>query len=121
VDAGPEDDQNKVLKESKMNEKQAIQAGYSFSGAYSYDKEEMKDRAKEERCKGNKAIVVNCPPDRLSRGHRGMGYCVYFIKSDANKKAEVAEAKANHLRNLQSQLDKARAEVERLEKEIAGL
>jgi predicted HAD superfamily phosphohydrolase YqeG len=41
-----------------MNERQARDAGYSFTGHYSRNKEEAKEYAKELRSNGNKAIVV---------------------------------------------------------------
>ncbi len=77
-----------------MNEKQAVQKGYVFTGAYSHDKEEMKARAAAERAKGNKACVMDVPASPLSRGSRGMGYSVYFIESEANKQAQEAKQRA---------------------------
>lgn len=81
-----------------MNERQAEKAGYSFYGAFSWDKEEMKYAAQGLRAKGNKAIVVNVPPNPLSRGNHGMGYSVYWIQSETNAKAE-AEVQAERKRN----------------------
>ena len=82
-----------------MNKRQAEKAGYSFHGAYSWDKEEMKHKAQELRNKGNKAMVVNTPQSPFSRRHHGMGYSVYWIQSEANANAE-AEAQAERKRNL---------------------
>jgi len=80
-----------------MNERRAEEMGYSFHGAYSHDKEEMKLRAKELRDSGNKAVVVNIPPNPLSRGHHGMGYSVYWIESsknaEARRKAQIEDYK----------------------------
>ena len=72
-----------------MKEKQAIEKGYRFSGVYSHDKEEVKNRIAEEKVKGNKAVLVNKPPSRYSRGHHGMGYSMYVIESEENKKKIV--------------------------------
>lgn len=77
-----------------MNKKQVIQKGYHFHGAYSHDKEEMKQRAVELRDQGNKAIVVDTPPNPLSCGYHGMGYSVYWIESEENiQKRKQAQAK----------------------------
>ena len=38
-----------------------IEKGYKYTGVYSHDKEEVKQRAKEERKKGNFAQVVRIP------------------------------------------------------------
>jgi len=67
-----------------MNERQAEQKGYRFHGAYSHHKEEMKQQAAELRTQGNKAVVVDTPPSKYSRGHSGMGYSVYWIESEKN-------------------------------------
>jgi len=104
-----------------MNERQARQAGYSFTGCYSHDKEEMKARAKEERAKGNKAIVVNVPTSKLSRGYHGMGYSVYFIESEENKEQKRLEIKANRIKNLERKLAEAELEVVEIKAELEGL
>jgi len=67
-----------------MNVRQAQQKGYHFHGAYSNDKEEMKQRAAELRTQGNKAVVADTPSSSLSRGFHGMGYSVYWIESEEN-------------------------------------
>ena len=86
-----------------MTERQARQQGYSFHGAYDHDKDVIKRRAAELRAQGNKAVVVNVPPNPLSRGYHGMGYSVYWIESEANiekRNAEDSQNKRNNLRNL---------------------
>jgi len=80
-----------------MNERQAEEAGYHFTGAYSHDKEEMKAQAKQEREKGYLAIVVNCPPNPLSRGHHGMGYSVYHKETPELTVRLKAEKEAKEL------------------------
>jgi hypothetical protein len=91
---------NRGRREQIMNERKAHQMGYNFHGAYSHNKEEMKQRALELRKQGNKALVVNEPPNPLSRGHHGMGYSVYWIESEENIR----------LRN-QAKAERARAEL----------
>jgi hypothetical protein len=63
---------------NNMNEKQAMEKGYGFTGAYSHDKDEMKTRLEEYKKVGYKGAVVSIPPNPLSRGHHGMGYSVYI-------------------------------------------
>lgn len=102
-----------------MNEKQAIQASYSFSGFYSRDKEEAKERAAEERAKGNKAMVVT----KVSKGrvYNTTGYSVYLIESETNKQAKIKANRQAHIKNLEAQLQKAKAEVIRLNTLLAEL
>lgn len=112
-----------IEMENDMNERQAEKAGYSFTGSFSWDKEEMKQRAKELRDKGNKAIVVNCPPNPLSRGHHGMGYSVYWIQSEANREVEAkaeAERKRNRLIKERSELMRRISEIDNLLWEISS-
>ena len=104
-----------------MNEVHARQKGYCFTGAYSHDKEEMKERAKAERAKGNKAVVVNEPPSKYSRGSRGMGYSVYFIESETNKMLREAQTKAIKIHQLKTKLQEAKYLVMQLEDELAKL
>jgi predicted RNA-binding protein YlxR (DUF448 family) len=71
-----------------MTEKQAEKNGYNFTGSYSHDKEEQKNEAKKIREQGFKACVVNNPPSRYSRSHRGMGYSVYAEKKYFDEKVK---------------------------------
>ncbi|MBU1621767.1 MAG: hypothetical protein KKD77_21975 [Gammaproteobacteria bacterium] len=75
-----------------MNVKQAIEKGYSLTSAYSHNKEEIKTKIIEEKKKGNKAVLVNIPPSKYSRGYHGM-YIMYIIKSPANIKYELNKKK----------------------------
>jgi len=89
-----------------MNEKQAKEKEYHFHGAYSHYKEEMKQKAAELRAQGNKAIVVDTPPSKYSRGYSGMGYSVYWIESEENKQGgEQARLKQEKL-NLMAEREK---------------
>ncbi len=100
-----------------MNERQAMKLGYVFSGNFSWDKEEMKLRAKELRVLGNKAVVVTIPPNPLSRSHHGTGYSVYWIQSEANRAAEakaVAEQKRNRLLDERDKLFRRIEEIDKL-------
>jgi len=104
-----------------MKKEQAMQNGYQFSGVYSWDKDEVKARIKEERKKGNKAILVTVPPNKLSRGHHGTGYSMYIIKSDENVKAEKILKIKSDIVNLEEMLKKKRLEATELEKRITTL
>jgi hypothetical protein len=111
-----------INKRSKaMNKRQAQQKGYVFTGAYSHDKEEMKERAAKERAKGNKAMVVDEPPSKYSRGSRGMGYSVYFIESETNKLLRETKAKAIKIYQVKTKLEELRYLVKLLEDELANL
>lgn len=68
--------------------------GYSYRGIYSRSREEMKERAIQERAKGFYAVVVTIPDSPYSRGTIGVGYSVY-TKPTAKKLTEIeAEKKA---------------------------
>lgn len=102
-------------------EQKAMEAGYSFTGAYSHDKEEMKKRAEEERAKGNKVMVVNCPPNPLSRGYHGMGYSVYFIESEANKEAKRKALRENEISRLKAEETKLLARLDEIKIKLSAL
>ncbi len=71
-----------------MNERQAEQEGYQFTGHYSHDRNEQKANAKKIREEtGYSAIVVNTPTSKLSRGSHEMGYSVYAEKKYFLKKS----------------------------------
>ena len=102
-----------------MNEKQAVAKGYSFNGAYSRDKEVIKIRIEDEKKKGNKAVLVTIPVNKLSRSaNRAPGYSMYVIKSEANKKAEAIENATRKVTNLELVIEKHRQELSRLENEL---
>ena len=101
-----------------MNKRQAEAAGYEFTGAYSWDKEEMKAAAAAERAKGNRAVTVDMAPSKLSRGYHGTGYSVYIIKSEANIAAEAVERHDRKVASLQAGIAKKKAELESLEAEL---
>ena len=110
-----------------MNEKQAIQSGYDYTGLFSYNKEEMKAEAAKLRQIGNKAVVVTIPPNKYSRGHHGTGYSVYWMECPANiaiRKLQEKNQKMNQLRNaladLERKADEIRNQMEALKIEIGG-
>jgi len=76
-----------------MNKRQAINEGYVFTGAYSRDKNEMKERAKKMRQDGYLAVVVDVPPDKLSRGYGGGGYSVYAKPTEKKIQEKAAYEK----------------------------
>lgn len=85
-----------------VSEKQARAQGYEYHGAYERygGLEKIKERAKELRKQGNKAMVVYVPDSKYSRGGGGGGHAIYWIESEANKAVRKAEAKAQRLRIL---------------------
>jgi len=83
-----------------MNEKQAQQKGYSFTGDYERDKEELKERANEYKKQGYKVVICTVPDSPLSRGGVGVGYSIhaeekYFIDREVKK----IEIKLSHIDN----------------------
>jgi len=93
-----------------MNWKQAKEKGFDFTGIFSWDKEEVKNRAKQIRGKGYKCYLVSEPPDPLSRGHHGTGYSVYAEpKYELDKQAEDIKLRISRhqaiLDNLKTQYD----------------
>ncbi len=61
-----------------MNEKQAREKDYTYTGCYSHDKEELKTKKKERFTdKGYRAVIVTVPHNPLSRSNYGTGYTIY--------------------------------------------
>jgi hypothetical protein len=73
-----------------MNKQQAINAGYVFTGAYSRDKNEMKERAGKIKQDGYLTVVVEEPKDKLSRGYGGRGYSVYAKPTEKKLQEKAA-------------------------------
>lgn len=108
-----------------MNEKQANEKGYHFQGSFSHFKDEMKTKVAELRQAGNKAIVVNTPPSKYSRGHHGMGFSVYWIESAENRanryeadRLRKTEALLNEWQKLSVRIDEIKKELSNLEKPV---
>lgn len=60
-----------------MREKQAEEKGYRYTGSYERSKEKIKEELKEYKEQGYKAVIVEVPDSKLSRGYGGMGYSIY--------------------------------------------
>jgi len=60
-----------------MNERQARDKGYIFTGAYKRSREELAPRVAELKTAGYKAVIVTVPDSPLSRGGVGTGYSIY--------------------------------------------
>ncbi len=60
-----------------MNEQQARDIGYSFTGIYERNKDDVTQRLNDMREMGYKAVIVTVPDSPLSRGTVGTGYSVY--------------------------------------------
>jgi hypothetical protein len=110
-----------ILQLNEMTEQDARAQGYEFSGAYSNDKAEMKERAKKEKANGNKAIVVNVPTSKLSRGSKAMGYSVYVLKSEKNKTDEHNERKQSKLNQLEAEKKRLLDKIKEIDSEISEL
>jgi hypothetical protein len=86
----------------KMNEKQAMNEGLSFTGIYSWDKEKVQQRIKEERIKRPKARIVQVNTDN--------GYSAYADnKYDAYR---TIEDTARIVENVDSRLAQAKKKYE---------
>ena len=81
-----------------MNEKQAIDKGYGFSGVYSHDKDEVKERILTEKKLGNKAVIVT--KKSCGRGYDTVGYSMYVILSPENEKAKKINFIESRIKNL---------------------
>jgi hypothetical protein len=115
-----------------MTERDATRDGLSFTGHYSHDKEGVKANAKIIRDAGLRAIVVNVPTNKLSRGSHAMGYSVYAEPAyfqAVEKRRKWEEAKRNiesgayvaRIDELKAQLDKASADYVTAAVLLAGL
>ena len=107
-----------------MNEVQAKREGLSFTGSYSHEKGKQKDDAKIIRDSGFRAIVINCPPSRLSRGSHGMGYSVYAEKAYFENKNLIANKKKladipSEIKSLEEKYMEDLKELEEKEKNLA--
>lgn len=98
-----------------MNKRQAENAGYTFTGVYSFNKEEVKLRAKEERKLGNKAITVFIP------GTRQDGWSCYHIVSDENKKKAKIEFLHSKISALNNKKALLRDEISCINKELIDI
>ncbi len=96
-----------------MNKQQALNEGYTFQGCWvrSWKKEEAKDRAKQLRKEGNKAVVIS------DQG----GFGVYWIESEANKQAKRELAKHNAIIAAQKKVERLTAELETARQELDAL
>lgn len=99
-----------------MNEKQAAGKGYSFTGTYSFDKEEVKEAAKLIRTAGYKAITVTVPFSKLSRGGGGEGYSVYAERRYFTDR--MIERCKNSLAGIASRLSRAKEDYKEAVSEI---
>jgi hypothetical protein len=60
-----------------MNERQANEKGYSYTGIYARYKNEVQVRLDKIRSNGYRAVMVTVPDSPYSRGVIGVGYSVY--------------------------------------------
>jgi len=102
-----------------MTKNEAIKNGYTFTGHYGWDKEAIKEIAKHERKKGNKAVTV------FERGQRQDGYSVYIIKSDENIRLDKIEILERNIKNRENDIESkeialntARAELQNIKHDL---
>jgi hypothetical protein len=108
------------MRGTTYHERKALQDGYTRQGAYSWNNEEMKQRAAELRKRGNKAKVIYIPADPLSRSGGG-GYAVMWIESEVNKAERIRVDKLRRLNQKIATRDRMKAELDALQVEIDAL
>jgi hypothetical protein len=114
-----------------MNEKQATEKGYRYTGIYSRDIEEVKNtRDVRFRDKGYKAVLVTKKDSAYSRGPRGVGYSIYAEeKYFVDLKKQMLKTRLltipAELVSLQAEFEQAQkklyAEAENLQTELKAL
>ena len=113
-----------------MNEKQAQEQGYRFTGIYTRYIEDTKIRAKEIRAKGYKAVTVTVPDSPYSRGTIGRGYSVYAEKRYGwDKSIVILEKRLSNIgmekmrawERYQKELEEIIADKLRIEKQLIDL
>jgi prefoldin subunit 5 len=60
-----------------MNEQQAREKGYEYTGYYERFKDKLTDKLEAIRKAGFKAVIVTVPDSPYSRGIVGVGYAIY--------------------------------------------
>jgi len=104
-----------------MNARQAQDAGYVFTGIYSWDHKEVKARAAELRKQGNKALTIYEPASKYSRSSSGGGYSVYWIESEKNKAIRLDASRKRQIENLKRQAQELRNQLAEVELHISEL
>jgi archaeosine-15-forming tRNA-guanine transglycosylase len=104
-----------------LNESQARQQGYDFTGHYDTDRGKMTQRAAELRREGNKAVVVSVPRNPLSRGTHATGYSVYWIESDVNREKRLYTLREQKIARLSAERDARLREAVELDEQIAAV
>ena len=100
-----------------MNERQAREAGYEYTGVFewTYNKEKVKARQDDLKKQGYKSVIVTVPADPLSRGGRGGGLFLYaekkyFVDQETKellgRLGRIEGEKAYALKEYQTQLTK---------------
>jgi hypothetical protein len=115
-----------------MNEKQAKERGYHFTGNYERRKEDLNSELEKLRSEGFKAVMVIVPDSPYSRGIVGVGYSIYAEKKyfDTREKVELmtrlgyvdrekARALAEYQKTVSEIETKAKRDADRL-RELGG-
>lgn len=105
-----------------MTKNQAEKKGYSYTGVYSRDMDNVKARIVEEKAKGNRAVLVTEPISKYSRSaNRAPGYSMYVIKSAANLRAEGIERCKARAAHIECEMEKHRQELKRLGDQLTAV
>lgn len=113
-----------------MNEKQAEEKGYNFTGIYEFDEVPVKDKLEKIRQSGYKAVMVMVPGSSLSRGGPRRGYSVYAEnkyftdkeKIDLRKRlAHISPRKLTAWENYQKESDEISEDERKMGVRLAQL
>jgi hypothetical protein len=111
-----------------MNEINARERGYRYTGFYSRSHDEMIEKRDSIRVKGYKAVLVTIPDNPLSRGIVGVGYSVYVdsnyvrderIKDLTNRLAQIPGERAFALKEYNEVVAKIDAQQKWIEEDLA--
>ncbi|MHA1410895.1 MAG: hypothetical protein ACTSQY_11405 [Candidatus Odinarchaeia archaeon] len=99
-----------------MNERQAIEKGYSFTGVYKNNKEDVKARKVE--FKSYKTVIVPVKANPYSRGQKTgiTGYSLYaeqkyFVDQRIKELEKEVDSFTNKMRDLSYEFEQKRAEL----------
>lgn len=101
--------------------RQLEEQGYTFHGAYSWNKDEIKARAAKLREEGHKARMVWTPGSKYSRSGSGGGWSVYWIESEESKLARKERQLQGAIFSIERELAEMETKKAELEARLAEL
>ncbi len=113
-----------------MNEQQARNRGYSFSGCYEWSKEKLAEKLESYKDEGYKAVIVTVPDSKYSRGIPETGYAIYIEhkffstreKKDLSERLRLIEnRKSLALKEYQKQLKDIDNEANKMKTRLSEL